>query len=265
MKEKLYKMFIIAAGFMVLNEKSAAQVSTDTIWIGSMLNYPKTYFTNYYQYGQLGLNSAFQRCIVPECLGGNHDSLRMFDNIIAGNDSVPETIHNPSNSFNIDWIYYFTNALYSKWEAEGDSVFREDEPVGIKHNGIGGERDNGKAWGSGNDPANIGKYFITGPNYTQYIRYVYTNKLLDNPRIRYRAVFRMKLGEPIEGGFDVAKIEAALKNHNSNTVIDLNSMILTTDSLSTEYKDFILEYDLSYIDPGGLESGGNQPLPPGWG
>jgi hypothetical protein len=42
-------------------------------------------------------------------------------------------------------------------------------------------------------------------------------------------------------------------------------MILTTDSLSTEYKDFILEYDLSYIDPGGLESGGNQPLPPGWG
>ena len=117
-----------------------------------------TYYQNYWQVKQMGMNTAIQRSIVDIAAISqekNFDSLMQFSTIIALNDSGFAAGVHPDN---VDWIYYFTNALYNKWEAEGSPYFGSNEPVGVKHNGIGYSAADG--WSSGDNPNDIGKYFM---------------------------------------------------------------------------------------------------------
>ena len=210
-----------------------------------------TLHNNYYQVLDCGFNSVWQnatRIGEPK----NLDSLAQFKYLYLLNDMAPEHTTNPDE---IDWISYFTHAKYFRWEAEGDQNFpiidtSDTISAGIRHEF--GYPVPGVGWRSGTDPANIGKNLVDGPNYTQYMKYVYTNRWWPNPYIQYKAVFRLKLADPQENTFDVAEIRVVLDT--SWIPLDtLASLTLTTDTLSTDYKEFTLTYsydDLPYENPG---------------
>lgn len=250
-------VFYAAAFIFFLPWLIIAQEGTpppEPIKVGALINYynPDIYFSGYYKYKDLGLNTSFSRVITGPGQS-NMDSLKIFDYIAALNDSIPNIAFYDES---IDWIYYFSNALYSKWESEEDTVFEPGiyNKVGVTHNSIG-YRD-GDGWCSGANPEDTGKAFIDGPNYTQYMKYVYTNKYNSNPRIEYVAAFRLKLADHQENTFDAVKLKVVLKDSTSETTLD--SLILRTDDLSTSYsikylnynyKDFFDESTLNYSPP----------------
>jgi tetratricopeptide (TPR) repeat protein len=84
------------------------------------------------------------------------------------------------------------------------------------------------------------------------MKYVYTNRWWPNPHIQYKAVFKIKLADPQENTFDVAEIRVVLDT--SGVPLDtLARFTLTTDTLSTNYKEFTLTYsyaNLPYENPG---------------
>jgi len=242
---KPVKQFLFLLALLIFFSGSKVIAQTQDFLLGAYLNSSNnlaiTYYQNYWQVKQLGLNSVFQRNIVSVPSIGqesNFDSLMQFNTIIAGNDSVPVSA---SNENNIDWIYYFTNALYSKWEAEGSDYFNNAEPVGVKHNNIGYETIDG--WSSGSNADDIGKFFILGPNYTQYMKYVYTNKYEQNNFVQYKVNFKMKLAQPQTGSFPAARVIVSVINDTTGVETILVDSVLYSDQLATVYNNFSFSYD----------------------
>ncbi|MBK6678929.1 MAG: hypothetical protein IPG53_02395 [Ignavibacteriales bacterium] len=93
----------------------------DSILVGTYLNSsdnPNLTRYNFSSRQALGFNyNNTEGAIVPTngIQSSNFDSLKQFPNLIGGNDSVPV---NAVYQENIDWVYYFSNALYSKWLPE---------------------------------------------------------------------------------------------------------------------------------------------------
>jgi hypothetical protein len=258
--------FFLLLFILLLTQASiiSQENNSNRFLLGSYLNSSSdksiTYYRNYWQVKKMGMNTALQRNIVEaQSIGqeGNLDSLMLFSTIVAINDSANYTGVHPDN---IDWIYYFTNALYSRWEAEGSPYFSLSDPVGVKHNGIGYPTADG--WSSGIDTSAIGKYFILGPNYTQYMRYVYSNKFNNqNPIIQYTANFRLKLGQIPEFNIDVAEIEVTLLNVETGEDSVLASQILKANDLSTSYQVKSLTYNYDDSSNAYQNYNGNPPGP----
>jgi hypothetical protein len=193
----------------------------------------------------------------------NLELLSPFKFIYTANDTAPQHAKTLGDE---DWISYFTHAKYYRWEAEGDDNFSDfpggyNSIVGVKHNSVGNPTLDG--WSSGTNASDIGKYFIDGPDYTQYKRYVYTNRQLQNPAIQYNAVFSLKLGSPQSGSFDVAKILVTVYNTETHQEIELpNSRIIKSDQLSsTAYTNFTITYDYStFLES--IPNNNNYPPPP---
>ncbi|MBK7865687.1 MAG: hypothetical protein IPJ75_01070 [Ignavibacteriales bacterium] len=102
----------------------------------------------------------------------------------------------------IDWGYYFSNALYTKWSPVGTPVPGTPSSVGLKKQF--GEFV-GTTTSTGIDTAKAGSVFINGPNYSQYQKYVYSTKYSQNERITYKVNFRLKKGQVIGAGDKLKK------------------------------------------------------------
>ncbi|MBK6680439.1 MAG: hypothetical protein IPG53_10615 [Ignavibacteriales bacterium] len=91
----------------------------------------------------------------------------------------------------IDWGYFFSNALYTKWSPLGTPLPGTPASIGLKKQF--GEFV-GTTTSTGIDTTYTGSVFITGPNYSQYQKYVYTTKYSQNERITYKVNFQVKKG-----------------------------------------------------------------------
>jgi hypothetical protein len=242
-----------------------------------------TYYNNYEQMLELGLNSVFQRAVIhldatsqyPEQLP-NLQNLTVFPYIYAANDSGtggdPE--YNAKREGNIDWISYFTHAKYKKWEAEGEQLF--DGYVMVKHE-FGNQYSEGNITGWTSEtvnPINEGKFLMMGPNYWQFPRYTFTNGY-NSTHIIYKAVFRMKINAPSEVALPVCEIFVTQSRYDKNTGTWIlkdtltylpgqpKVITLTTNDLSTTYQDFEIQYWYKGFYTPGEYGGGDDPPPPG--
>lgn len=230
----------------------------DSILTGTYLtSTPDKWFTlyNYSLVKSLGFNTILQRAVVP--ISGkqtsNFDSLGYFQNIIALNDSVKDNVfHEP----NADWVYYLSNALYSKWVPDQNFIPDLKGDMGLRKL-FGTVTSDGVT--TGTDTSFTGKLFIDGPNYGQYRKYVYTNKYNSNGLINYTVVFRLKNIQSIGAGEEVCMIQAVIGAGPDSIV--LAEKIVTKSMLGEGYTDISMEYDYSQdtLPQGGR---GDLPLPP---
>ncbi|MBK6678928.1 MAG: hypothetical protein IPG53_02390 [Ignavibacteriales bacterium] len=91
---------------------------------------------------------------------------------------------------------------------------------------------------TGIDTTNIGKVFIDEPNYSQYQKYVYTNKYNPNEPITYKVDFRLKKGQVIGSGSNICSLQV-VKTTPTDTVI-LKGALLTKEMLADEVTSFII-------------------------
>lgn len=243
----LFIFLICVLQVKVLGQQSNHILFGATLNSSPNLNY--YYYNNYDQIHQLGLNTASQRAVFhinADNLGpvqpSNLPFLRGFQNIIAANDSaaVPGSTKRPEN---YDWIYYYTNALFTKWEAEGSDSFLPTEAVGVKHGcGYLGDAN----WHSGGNAQPTDTRLVYGHNYSQYMKYAYTNKLNNNPFINYTVNFRMKLGEVVQGQVPICNIKVRTTKCTQDIV--LVSKIITANELSSvDYHNYTLDYSYENI------------------
>ncbi len=235
MRVRLLSIILITSICSLWGQNSPYQ---EDIKIGAMLD-DRAYYSNYNQLQELGADLIFQRAIVSvDTQRSNFSSLLLFNNLVAMNDSG-EAIR-PENR---DWIYYYTNAMYSKWEAEGNNEF-DNSPVGLKPADwiaiIGDTLIH-----TGTNASNSGKYlFRYGPNYSQYMRYIYTNKQnTNNPPIQYQSKFWLKLLDAPENNLPVCSLFVSF--HNTETGLNriLAHKVVYADSLSNEFQPIDLNYD----------------------
>lgn len=229
--------------FLLISVRIIPQAE-DSMVVGTYLNSsPNISFTqqNFYIVKPVGFNTIIQRAVIQS--NGNNtsnlDSLSQFPNIIAGNDSTHLNVVNPNNA---DWIYFFSNALYSKWTPENNSIPQLADNIGVKK-GFGYEIDG--CLTTGTDTSDTGKLFVNGPNHAQYQRYVYTNKYNPNNLVNYVVNFRLKRGATIGLGSPVCLLQVISVNP-SDTLI-LNSAIVTAQMLENEFKSFKLNYNYGRV------------------
>jgi hypothetical protein len=144
----------------------------------------------------------------------------------------------------VDWIYFATCALYSKWEAEGDNVFGADEPVGMKPQ-FGCPADNNSAWSTGTDSANVNRVFFLGPHYTQYTNYGFSHKYNDNAFVKYTANFRLRTTINPVDTVPVCRLSVVVKDSNYNYIGTLREKIIYSNLFDTGYRNFKLRFDYS--------------------
>ncbi|OQY74418.1 MAG: hypothetical protein B6D45_06950 [Ignavibacteriales bacterium UTCHB3] len=233
--------------------------SPDSILTGSYLNSSPNKEFSLYDYSvvkPLGFNTVIQRAVIsiPEINQlSNSDSLKQFSYLIAANDSVPESAKRQEN---IDWVYYFSNALYSRWIPEKNTLTEIPNTIGLQKK-FGFTLPHSVS--TGVDTSNVGKVFIDGPNYTQYQKYVYTNKYNSNKFITYKVNFRLKRGEIFGSGTQVCKLQV-IKSINGHDIC-LTESLITVEMLTNNFKTFQLSYE--YDEPGNSPLGrGEGMLPP---
>jgi hypothetical protein len=141
----------------------------------------------------------------------------------------------------IDWGYFFSNALYTKWSPLGTPLPGTPASIGLKKQF--GEFV-GTTTSTGIDTTYTGSVFITGPNYSQYQKYVYTTKYSQNERITYKVNFRLKKGQVIGAGDDVCYLQIVKKTPFDSVL--LNSKLVTQQMLTETFKDYTLVYDYDF-------------------
>ncbi|GAB1350964.1 hypothetical protein MASR1M107_31790 [Ignavibacteriales bacterium] len=245
--------------FLLLLTLNLFGQAPDSILTGSYLNsLPNKNFT-LYDYSivkPLGFNTVIQRAVVsiPEINQvSNFDSLKYFPYIFALNDSVIDTVSHPSNA---DWVYYFSNALYSRWIPGENIIPYLSTEIGLKQK-FGPTLRDGVS--TGTDTVNINTIFIDGPNHSQYKNYVYTNKYLTNDLIYYTAVFRLKKIQNTGPGDEVCKVQAVAKRGADSTI--LAEKVITKSDLGSEYKEISLDYNYGVLQEAARGRGDLQ-LPP---
>ncbi len=245
--------------FLLLLTLNLFGQAPDSILTGSYLNsLPNKNFT-LYDYSivkPLGFNTVIQRAVVsiPEINQvSNFDSLKYFPYIFALNDSVIDAVSHPSNA---DWVYYFSNALYSRWIPGENIIPYLSTEIGLKQK-FGPTLRDGVS--TGTDTVNINTIFIDGPNHSQYKNYVYTNKYLTNDLIYYTAVFRLKKIQNTGPGDEVCKVQAVAKRGADSTI--LAEKVITKSDLGSEYKEISLDYNYGVLQEAARGRGDLQ-LPP---
>ncbi len=245
--------------FMLLITLNIYGQSPDSILTGSYLNSSPNKEFSLYTYSvvkPLGFNTVIQRAVVsiPEINQvSNFDSLKYFPYIFALNDSVIDTVFHPSNA---DWVYYFSNALYSRWIPNDNVIPDLSTEIGLKQK-YGMTLSDGVS--TGTDMANINKIFIDGPNHSQYKNYVYTNKYLRNDLIYYTAVFRLKNLQNTGPGDTVCKVQAVV-TRGFDTIV-LAEKTVTKNMLGSEYTEISLDYDYGVLQTDAMGRS-DLPLPP---
>ncbi|MCA0387240.1 MAG: hypothetical protein LCH52_01960 [Bacteroidetes bacterium] len=253
MKTVQLQLFLL---FLTLNISGQAP---DSILTGSYLNSSPSKNFTLYDYSilkPLGFNTVIQRAVVsiPEINQvSNFDSLKYFPYIFALNDSVIDTVFHPSNA---DWVYYFSNALYSRWIPGENIIPYLSTEIGLKQK-FGMTLSDGVS--TGTDTVNINTIFIDGPNHGQYKNYVYTNKYLTNDLIYYTAVFRLKMIQNTGPGDEVCKVQAIAKRGSDSTI--LAEKVVTKNMLGSEYTEISLDYNYGSLQSDAMGRGDLQ-LPP---
>ena len=155
-----------------------------------------------------------------------------------------------------DWVYYFSNALYSRWIPGGNVIPNLSSEIGLKQK-FGTTLSDGVS--TGTDTVNINGIFIDGPNHSQYKNYVYTNKYLTNDLIYYTAVFRLKKIQNTGPGDEVCKVQAIAKRGSDSTI--LAEKVITKSDLGSEYTEISLDYNYDSLQADATGRGDIQ-LPP---
>lgn len=223
-KQKIIFALQIIIIFIV---KSYSQEFAVGVFVNSSDDSSYTRNNNYYQIKDLGVNTILQYA-----KSSNKDSLSMFSRIIATNMDREEDI-----------IHHYASGYYTRWEAEEETA---GNIPGIKHET--GHR-NGSEWRGivGNDEA--GKYLIDGPDYVQDRTYRLT---YNQDTIRYKVNFRLKAtppfvygmgGDPPAEGTNICEISVVYKLQDGEDTT-LVSRILTSDTLTYNYQDYTLEYNI---------------------
>ena len=177
--------------------------SSDNFIIGTFITSSSdqdyTFYDQYYQVKDLGVNSIFQRVVksVPELnQASNFDSLMLFPYIYAANDSGTGTgaWYVDAQWQNIDWISYFTSAKYRKWEVgENEDLLFDGNVKIIREHGVNYSDPDGTTGYKTDNSTQVGDTIIKGPKYYQYPRYTYTLPGWNPLAIQYRADFRLKM------------------------------------------------------------------------
>lgn len=200
------------------------------VFVNSADDSTYTRSNNYYQIKEMGVNTILQYA-----KPSNKDSLSMFSRIIATNMDREEDI-----------IHHYASGYYTRWEAEEETV---GNIPGIKHET--GHRNGGEWRGIvGNDEA--GKYLIDGPDYVQDRNYRLHYLPYYKKPIDYKVTFRLKAtppfvygmgGDPPAEGTNICEISVVYKLQEGEDTT-LVSRILTSDTLTYNYQDYTLEYNI---------------------
>lgn len=191
----------------------------------------------------MGVNSVIQ-FITQD----NRIQLQRYNNVIGLN-----------THFEDDYIARYASGYYSRWQAEENVSLAENYP-GVKHEfGFIGTDE----WRSGTDPENIGKYLVTGPDYSQNRTHRFWP--WGGREISYIVKFRMKIDGNAFGNEPVCKLEVEYYAPNGSHAV-LNEMTLSANDLSNTYNDKILTYTIpetigsyTFVDPPASPEGGSLP------
>lgn len=179
-----------------------------TPFTNDSLNQPDSALFSLWRAEALGINTAMIRLRLPLADSGylgpepqdlptNMEPARDFDNVVAMNQksSIGVADGTVTNDYirNFDWIFFYSGAYYSKWDATLESV--NVGILGLKHDF--GEKDtlNGITyWSSGNNPPEGEPLLVRGPNYNQETRYRSSTQSTGySDTTHYRAYFNLKL------------------------------------------------------------------------
>ncbi len=259
--------YILMISLIVLltNSVFSQQQELDEFLFGTFSYSPdnNTNYSNYNQIKEMGINSIYQtaRRYIPSIQQqSNLDQLSQFKYIYAANSFPGDPNYPNFEQEKVDWIYYFSNAMYSKWEAEGDSKFNYN--IKIKHNQTGNytsgeaytDYDGTTGWKS-NQNSQPGDSLVYGPHYYQYPTYVYGSIDISIP-IKYISNFRLRRGTYIPQEAAVVCTLQVLRGYHKvyevspgNWVADwiqekvLKDTVLTTADLTENYKTITLIYN----------------------
>ena len=266
------RLLFFSLFFLLAVNKTAAQDSSQTTgrefvvgsFIQSSPDLEYTQLNNYQQIKDLGLNSVHQiarKELPPDppypFQESNLNLLKDFKYIYAANDSGTggDPTFNAKRPENIDWISYFTQAKYTKWEAEGSPVFNENdgEDIKIKYEMgttyVDGERTVRR---SGMSQSDSGKFMIMGPDYWQYPRYTYTNPGWNWTPINYKANFILNIQDTTGPRVPVCEISVTYSFTDTNGVYYADSTLaidtIYSDEFEGDYKAFPLFYSYDIFD-----------------
>lgn len=199
----------------------------------------------------------------PNSMSSNMNTLKAFTNVIAINPYSAERLLDPTFSGtnvtvrNFDYIYFYSGAYYSKWDAARDVILVGE--LGLKHDigtlvNISGKN----YWSSWNEQGATG-LMIKGPNYRQETRYRSSAfpTIWDKDIVKYKAMFNMFLEEsvpPEQWADPVCEIKVVKKYYFAN---DPNHQVYSEspDSRILKVVDFwdkdkrTLEYNFSEYCP----------------
>jgi hypothetical protein len=240
------------------------------------VNQPDSALFSLWRAKALGINTALIRARLPYAdpdiiyqgpdsnfLNSNMETARDFENVIAMNQSSSIGIADGTvtNDYirNFDWIFFYTGAYYSKWDATLNSV--NVGVLGLKHD-IGFKTSiNGiDYWSSGigGPPPQVSELFLVkGPNYNQETRYrSSTNAIGISDTQTYRVYYNLKLAStPPQGTLNDPICEIIVKakyTQNCEWTIfyeeTLASKILTVGDIGNFDKQY-LDYDYSDYCP----------------
>ena len=148
------------------------------------LNQPDSALFSLWRAEALGINTAMIRLRLPQADSGyvgpepgvlltNMEVARDFDNVIGMNQKssigVADGIDTNDYIRNFDWIFFYSGAYYSKWDATSELV--NAGTLGLKHDF--GHRDtlNGIIYWSSDTIPHPDEFLVKGPNYNQETRY----------------------------------------------------------------------------------------------
>lgn len=182
----------------------------------------------------------------------NLNLFEAYENVIAINPlasyKVLDGTHHNTDIRNFDWIYFYSGAYYSKWDAT--NTYPWSDSLVLRHETGTLKTINGKTYWS-SDGAIVNKYLIYGPNYLQETRYrssKYPNEY--NDMQTYKAYFNLSLAQPPLPGHENEPIcEISVRSSytiGSDPTIKyekLDSVILTRDQIgNSDYQTLKYNY-----------------------
>ncbi|NWF49977.1 MAG: hypothetical protein HXY49_05500 [Ignavibacteriaceae bacterium] len=196
------KNALLAVFFIILTSRAICQQNELSeflfgSFVASSDSIAYTVYNNYEQISSMGLNSVFQKArrYIPGSLGWeeNLTQLNQFTYVYPANTIADWPSLYNGEPEKIDWIYNFSNAMYSKWEAEGDDeLFNQNVRIKNTNGQIYLDQDGTKGIKS-TVSSQAGDSLIFGPHYYQYPVYVFGYASMCVP-IEYIANFRLKRG-----------------------------------------------------------------------
>ncbi len=174
------------------------------------VNQPDSALFSLWRAEAMGINTAMIRLRLPHTdpdinyqgpepgeLLSNMEAARGFDNVIGMNQksSIGVADGTVTNDYirNFDWIFFYSGAYYSKWDATIESL--SAGTLGLKHDFGQKVTVNGiDYWSSGTNPPEGEPLLVRGPNYNQETRYRSSTQKTGFSDIQeYKTFFNLKL------------------------------------------------------------------------